>query len=97
MDTTETTARKCPKCGNLGEQVGQNMGGDRKTAVKTMQCTTVLCPWFETNWIYSLDEHGKVKEYDYETKLYPTREEMPPPPPPGHIDAIFKNIEDQEV
>lgn len=95
MDTTETTARKCPKCGNIGEQVGQNVGGDGRSVIKTMQCKTVLCRWFETNWIYSLDSDGKVKEYDYETKLYPTREEMPPKPSQDQLDSIFRNIRDE--
>lgn len=96
MDTTETVARKCPKCNRQGEQVGMNRGADGKTRVITMRCTTKLCRWGGTNWIYSLDESGKVPEHDYETKVFPTRDQMPAPPPPGRIDEIFRNIKDEE-
>lgn len=96
MDTTETTARKCPKCGNTGDEINSQLGADNKTVVKTMKCTTVLCRWHDTNWIYSMDEHGKVAEYDYETKMYPTRDQMPPRPSDQQLEDIFRSIRDEE-
>ncbi len=96
MKTTETTARKCPICGNTGDQVGENLAADGETKVKTMKCTTVLCRWHDTNWIYQVDEDGSVPEHDYETKVYPTRDQMPTRPSDQQLETIFRSIRDED-
>lgn len=93
MQTTESTARRCPKCNNFGEQISQILAGNGNK-LKTMKCTTVLCLWHDTTWAYELQDDGKVPEHDYTTKLYPTRDQMPKRPPEEILKQRMDRLKD---
>lgn len=61
--TTFEDAKKCPKCGQPGEDIGFKPGrSERGGAVKvhTIMCRTQLCPWFNTGYLVQVNEDGSI-------------------------------------
>ena len=79
-ETTLATAKKCPKCNQVGEQVGEAPTSDPKYTGYVFTCLYKLCVWFETNWIVTVDEDGKVPVRDtgHIKKSFPALPEITP-------------------
>lgn len=60
-ESSEETARRCPKCKMPGEPVSvvpvPSKPGDK---VHTMMCRNDRCTWFNTGWIYQVKADGTI-------------------------------------
>lgn len=65
MTTTFEEAKKCPKCGNPGQdrstKLVHNERG-RPVQVHLIYCVTQLCPWYETPWTVQINEDGSIPD-----------------------------------
>lgn len=65
MSTTFEEAKKCPKCGNPGDdrRVTPTRNARRqKVDLHHIYCVTELCPWFNTMWLVQINEDGSIPE-----------------------------------
>lgn len=63
--TTFEEAKKCPKCGQIGEDVKQTPGRDgrgKPVTVHTIMCRTQLCRWFGTGYLVQVNEDGSIPD-----------------------------------
>lgn len=64
--TTFEEAKKCPKCGQPGEDMGsrkvQSPNSGKMVEIHSIYCRTQLCTWFDTMWIVQVNEDGTVPQ-----------------------------------
>ena len=78
-ETTLSTASKCPKCNNTGEIVKQSPTRDPRITGYVYKCTHSLCLWYNTTWLVTADDDGKVQEAKIGTeRLFPKRDDITP-------------------
>ncbi len=72
--TTLDKAKKCPKCHNYGEQTHEGRTTDPKIKAYVFKCTHKVCLWYDTTWIVTVDEDGKVPMMDigHTKKIWPS-------------------------
>lgn len=63
--TTLEEAKRCPKCGNYGEDriqrpVDRSTGLKAGTMVHIIYCVTEICPWFNTCWMVQVNKDGSI-------------------------------------
>jgi hypothetical protein len=60
--TTYEEAKKCPKCGRVGEVRGKRQAPNlpRGTMIHTVYCVTELCKWFDTPFYVQVNPDGSV-------------------------------------
>lgn len=58
-DTTYEEAKRCPKCGNPGEETTTARGPHGST-VHTFTCRTELCRWYNTGWVVQVNADGSI-------------------------------------
>lgn len=77
-ETTLDSAKKCPKCNNYGDQVHQGPTTDPKITGYIFKCMHKLCLWYDTTWVVTADEDGKVPMMDigHTKKIWPGRREI---------------------
>jgi hypothetical protein len=58
-DTTFEEAKRCPKCGNPGQEklVTPQRDGSR---VHNFTCVTELCRWYDTGWVVQVMADGSI-------------------------------------
>lgn len=54
-------ASRCPKCQNPGNFVLSKPGPQRST-VQFYECTSSLCPWYQTRWIVQVRADGTIPD-----------------------------------
>lgn len=83
MNTTVEEAKKCPKCGQYGQQMsstpvstGPNSDIRPGTKALIMTCVNQACRWFSTQWPIQVNPDGTVPvasaSYHKANKQYPT-------------------------
>ena len=72
-ETTLKTAKKCPKCNNLGELIKQERTSDPELTGYVYQCNYKLCTWFGTRWVVTSDKNDVVPTRDigHDPKRFP--------------------------
>jgi len=68
--TTIDEAKRCPKCGNAGEESG-NHRGPRGSRVYTFICKNETCRWFDTGWLVQVKPDGTIPEREPGEKEFP--------------------------
>ena len=63
-ETTLATASKCPKCNNTGDLISKQPTEVPQLTGHVYECKYKLCVWFNTRWIVTVDEDGKVPTRD---------------------------------
>ena len=61
MDTTYDQARRCPKCNELGKEVGRR-AGPRGSTFHTIRCENDRCSWSGTTYLVQVMADGSVAE-----------------------------------
>lgn len=59
MDTTFDEARRCPRCEELGSDIGGRSGPHGST-IHTIKCVNDRCQWFATTYIVQVMSDGSV-------------------------------------
>ena len=64
--TSFEDAKKCPKCGKPGEDMGsrsvRSPNSGATVQIHSIYCRTQLCPWLDTMWIVQVNEDGTIPE-----------------------------------
>jgi hypothetical protein len=63
-------ARRCPKCGQPGNQIAIHPGGNGGM-VHTLRCENERCTWYNTTWIVQVLKDGSIPERKAGPKQYP--------------------------
>ena len=70
--TTFEEAKRCPKCGQPGEE-GKWTRGPRGSKVWQIWCRRELCPWYNTPWMVQVNPDGSVpppQDHTHSPKVY---------------------------
>ena len=59
-DTTWEEAKRCPKCGNPGDDQKQVSLPRGRGSIHYIYCTTQLCPWYGTCWMVQTRPDGTI-------------------------------------
>ncbi len=74
-ETTLATAKKCPKCNNVGDLISKQPTEVPELTGYVFQCMNKVCPWFNTRWVVTADEDDKVpvRDIGHDPKRFPAR------------------------
>ena len=73
--TTLEDAKRCPRCGEPGEENGMRPAGPGAvpgTKMLTVLCRVESCRWFGTGWVIQINPDGTIPEANTkQEKAYP--------------------------
>jgi hypothetical protein len=65
MSTTFEEAKKCPKCDNVGKEVGSRpakTGRGKRCTLHVIECVTELCRWYGERYVVQVNEDGSIPD-----------------------------------
>ena len=70
--TTLEDRRRCPKCKEPGNEMGNRVRPEDRSVITTMRCENARCRWNQETWIYQTRRDGTLVEPDtHRRKQFP--------------------------